>query len=91
MESQDSGKSGEPLELEKIRESQRIGKGKVRESLRTRESFNTVAVPRMAALFRNSLAETGWLKTIIKSFRDLKPLENKMKNFTLTANYQFLK
>ncbi len=48
-------------------ESQRIEKGKVRESLRTRESFNTFTVPRMAAQFRNSLAEIGWLKKIIKS------------------------
>ncbi len=67
MESQDSAKSGKPLELEKFRESQRIEKRKVRESLRTRESFKTVTVPRMAAPFRNSLAETGWHKTIIKS------------------------
>jgi hypothetical protein len=45
----------------------------------------------MAAPFRNSLAEIGWLKTIIKSFRDLKSLKNQMKKFTLTANNQFLK
>jgi hypothetical protein len=74
--SEDSGKSRKPLELGKVRESQRIEKGKVRESLRTRESFNTVTEPRMAAPFRNSLTEIGWLNTIIKSLRDLKPLEN---------------
>jgi hypothetical protein len=63
------------LELEKVRKTENR-KGKFRESLRTRESFNTVTVPRMAVQFRTSLAEIGWLKTIIKSFRDLKPLEN---------------